>query len=257
MERPLFKKPLDISKAQWWCLLVTLGLEALAALALMVGQLWLAGTQIFSTLGAAILLAIGVANLWAFNSTRKAASSWARDAVIAEGLVLLLALYIIMKDVFKSSGRWAPSRSALTNWLVYAILVTVGVVALVWILLLAGRAEKVQLTKTAAIITALFPLTGLLQSWLVNYYLPGTSAPQIDISTELTPQTMTTPIIHLSAKITIHNRGTTRVDIPAALNAGHRLSPNHAATRTFLHVRAPFWGSEVVPDSGWYGHFWC
>jgi len=215
--RPLFKKPLDISKAQWWWLLVTLGLEVLAALALTGGQLYFAGTQIFSTLGAAILFAIAVANFWAFNSTRKAASSWARDAVIAEGLMLLLALYIIVKDVFKSAGRWSPSRSALSNWLVYATVVAVGVVALLWILLLAGRAEKVQLTKTAAIITALFPLAGLLQSWLVNYYLPGTSAPQIDISAELTPQTTTKPIIHLSAKITIHNRGTTRVDIPAAL----------------------------------------
>ncbi|MGA7051608.1 MAG: hypothetical protein WBZ37_10065, partial [Mycobacterium sp.] len=137
-----FKKPLDIPKAQWWFLLVTLYLEGLTALALTLGQIHIAGTQIVSTLVAAILFAIGAANLWAFNSTRKAASSWARDAVIAQALMLLLALYIVVPDLFKNPGRWAPSRSALTNWLVFATVVIVGVVALVWIPLLVGRVEK-------------------------------------------------------------------------------------------------------------------
>jgi hypothetical protein len=41
--------------------------------------------------------------------------------------------------------------------------------------------------------------------------------PLVDISTELSPQGWTGPIIHLSAKVTIHNRGAMTVNVANSL----------------------------------------
>jgi hypothetical protein len=212
------KQPPDTRKTLWWCLLVTLGADGLAALALAAGQLLVAKTGLFTTLFAAILFAIGVANLWALNSTRQAAPSWGREAVIAQVGVLLLALYIVVIDGFKDP-QTAIDDFTSHSWravAVFAIAGTVGLLALVWILLLGGRTE-IRWTKTALIITALFPLAGLLQFWLQNYYFPATSAPQVDISTELSPQGRTGSIIHLSAKVTMHNRSAAQVNVAGTL----------------------------------------
>jgi hypothetical protein len=196
-----FKHPDDFSNILWICLLVTLGVDCLGALALAGGQFLMPPT-LFGTLAAATLLAIGIANGWAFNSVRRAASTWARDAVIAQVLMLFLAAYVIATDV----------RSPRKNWYVMATAVLVLAVAFLWLVLLAGR-TKLEWTKTAVILTALFPLAGLLQFWLQNYYLPSTSKPLVDVSTDLSPQGWTGSIMHLSAKVTIHNRGTTMVNI--------------------------------------------
>jgi hypothetical protein len=196
-----FKQPDNFSKPLWICLLITLGTDCLAALALAAGQL-LVGRTLFGTLAAAILLAIGITNGWAFNSVRRAASTSARDAVIAQVLMLFLAGYVIVSDV----------RSPIHNWYVMATTVLVLAAALVWLVILVGR-SRLEWTKTAVIATALFPLAGLLQFWLQNYYLPSTSKPLVDVSTDLSPQGWTGPIIHLSAKITVHNRGTTLVNV--------------------------------------------
>src|SRR5271157_4500312 len=104
-----FKQPDDFSKTLWICLLVTLGMDCLGALVLAGGQ-FLMPLTFFGTLAATTLLAIGVANGWAFNSVRRAASTWARDAFIAQVFVLFLAGYIIVTDL----------RSPITNRYVMA-----------------------------------------------------------------------------------------------------------------------------------------
>lgn len=195
-----FQRPDDFPKILWICLLVTLGVDCLAALALAVGQFLMTATHptLFGTLAAAALLAIGVANGWAFNSVRRAEPTWARDAIIAQLLVFLLAIYVVVTD-------W---QSPIINPYVMATAVLVLAAALLWFGLLAARSRVQWTTRTALIIAALFPLAGLLQFWMQTYYIPSTSKPPVDISTELSPQGWTGSKIHLSAKVTIHNRGT-------------------------------------------------
>lgn len=200
-----FKQPDDFIKPLWICLLVTLGVDCLGALVLAGGE-FLMGATFFGTLAATTLLAIGVANGWAFNSVRRAASTWARDAFIAQVFVLLLAGYIIVTDL----------RSPIRNWSVMAMAGLVLVAAFLWFVLL-GPKSRLEWTKSALVVTALFPLAGLLQFWLQNYYIPSTTMPLVDMSTELSPQGWSGPILHLSAKVTIHNRGTTRVNIANSL----------------------------------------
>lgn len=160
----------------------------------------------FGTLAAATLLAIGIANGWAFNSVRRATSTWARDAFIAQVFVLFLAGYVAVTDL----------RSPQINWRVMVIAALVLAVAFLWLVFLVPK-SALEWTKTALIVTALFPLAGLLQFWLQNYYIPSTSMPLVDISSDLSPQGRTGPIIHLSAKVTIHNRGTSQVNVANSL----------------------------------------
>jgi hypothetical protein len=186
-----FKQPDDACRTLWRCLLVILFVEGIGVLVLAAGEFYLATTP-FGHLGAGILLAIGIANLWAFDSVRRGAATWAREAVIAQVLALILAGYVIFID-WRSPGISRP---------VMAVAGTVGVVALLWIIVLADRA-RVKWTKTAAIVAALFPLAALLQFWLQTYYIPQTSRPVVDISPELSEQGRTEQTIYLSAKVTL------------------------------------------------------
>lgn len=236
-------KPDGISKIVWSRLLVTLGADALAAVALAFGELACAVT-IYGTLGAGILLTIGIANFWAFDSVRRGAASWARDAAIAQVAMVFLTLFIIVSVGFNS-----PQRSRLEwpvrTWLVLAIAMMVSLLAVVWILRLAARTagQWTKATKAAATITALLPIAGSLQYWLQTYYVPETSAPQVDVSVDLSPLGRSCPqdppsascnpatgsIFHLSSKVTVHNRSAIQVDVAGALmriTAYQRLAPS-------------------------------
>jgi hypothetical protein len=234
-----FKHPDDFSNILWICLLVTLGVDCLGALALAGGQFLMPPT-LFATLAAATLLAIGIANGWAFNSVRRAASAWARDAFIAQVFVLFLAGYVIVTDL----------QSPTINWHVMATAVLVLATAFVWFVLLAPR-SRLEWTKAAIIVTALFPLAGLLQFWLQNYYIPSTSMPLVDISTDLSPQGWTGPIIHLSAKVTMHNHGTVRVNIANSLTKVTAYPQNPEKLRqTTIDVNP----CSKTPDQN---EYWC
>ncbi len=234
-----FKHPDDFSNILWICLLLTLGVDCLGALALAGGQFLMPPT-FFGTLAAATLLAIGIVNGWAFNSVRRAASAWARDAFIAQVFVLILAGYVIVTDL----------QSPRINWYVMATAVSVFVAAFLWFVLLA-RWSRLEWTKGAIIVTALFPLAGLLQFWLQNYYVPSTSMPLVDISTDLSPQGWTGPIIHLSAKVTMHNRGTVGVNIANSLMrvTAYPKDPEKIGQAT-IHVNP----CSKTPDQN---EYWC
>lgn len=234
-----FKQPDDFSNILWICLLVTLGVDCLGALVLAGGQ-FLMPLTFFGTVAAATLLAIGFANGWAFNSVRRAASTWPRDAVIAQVFMLFLAGYVIVTD----------KRSPEINWYVMAAAVLVFVAAFLWFVLLGPR-SRLEWTKSALIGTALFPLAGLLQFWLQNYYIPSTSMPLVDIWTELSPQGWSGTIIHLSAKVTIHNRGTSTVRIANSLMrvAAYPKDPNKLA-----QPKVPSNSCRNTPD---YDENWC
>jgi hypothetical protein len=207
----------------WWLLLVALAVDGLTALALAGGQLYLANKlfssldALFGSLEAGILFAIGVVNLWAANSLRKAAPTWARDALIAQVAVLLLAFYVVVVDAFKSPENIIDAVGTnRAQFVVFLVAVTLGLCAVAWILVLIRR-TAVQWTKTSAILTALLPLAGLLQFWLQTYYIPQTSNPQVDLSVDLSPQGKSGSIIHLAATVTVHNRSAAKVNVAGAL----------------------------------------
>ena len=200
-----FQQPNDFAEILWRWLLITLGLDFLAALFLAGGQFLMPAT-FFGTVAAATLLLIGIANGWALNSVRRAAPTWARDALIAQVFMLFLAGFVIATNL----------QGPRINWYVTSTAALVLAAAFLWFILLAPR-SRLEWTKAAVVVTALFPLAGLLQFWLQNYYLPSTSMPLVDISTELSPQGWSGPIVHLSAKVTVHNRGTGKVEVANSL----------------------------------------
>jgi hypothetical protein len=213
----------DTSKTFWRCLLVTLGVDGLVAAALAVGELHISTTP-FAMLGGGILFAVSVANFWGLHSlwqvspARWYQRSWAREAFVAQILMAILALYVIIIGVITDPQNMTETFKT-HNWrvvAVFAIAGVLGLVALAWMLLLGGRTQ-IRWTTTTLLITALIPLSGGLQFWLQNYYLPGSSAPQVDVSADLSPQTKTGPITHLSAKVTMHNRSPAKVYIAGTL----------------------------------------
>jgi hypothetical protein len=211
VKRWLKKPPDDTSQRLWTCLLITLFVDFLAAFYLGAGEFKVAREQtfvFFAALGAGVLIVIALANLWALISVGSAAQSWGRDAFIAQLFVFFLALYIAWVS-FQSSP---PSLRA--TWL-SAVALTFSLVALVWLLLLWGRAALQW--KAAAILGALVPIVGAGQFWLQNFYIPQTTAPLVDFSANLSPQGRDGSTNHFSAKITVHNRGAVAVRVAGAL----------------------------------------
>jgi hypothetical protein len=211
------------SKAHWFtrrptvsilntCLLGTLAVDGLAVLKLAVGDLNYT-TTIYDSVGDAILFTIAGANFLAIIFLAYLVASWAAAAFIAQTFVLALTVYIMLIDL---------KSPKLNPHIMWAAGIT-GLLAFVWLLVLARRAMEpfkgfTRFTKTAVIITALIPLAaGSLQFYVQNYYIPHASEPTVDVSTELSPQSKTPSIIHLSAKVTVRNRGSVRVNVAAAL----------------------------------------
>jgi hypothetical protein len=218
-------KPDDALTGLWILLLITLFVEGMGSAALAFGQLHAgkdSDQQFFAAMGVGILAVIGVVNGWALFSVlaagrralaadRHAAAPWARVALIAQLLILFLAAYILWVDYSLS-----PKPSALVKW----VAATASIVSVAWVLLLLGRAALEW--KSAAILGALVPLVASSQFWLQNFYVPQSTAPLVDFTAELmpqgsTPRTNTGLKTHLSAKVTVHNRGAGRVIVAGAL----------------------------------------
>jgi hypothetical protein len=211
------------SKAHWFtrwpaasilntCLLGTLAVDGLAVLKLAVVDLNYT-TGIYDSVGDAILFAIAGANFLAIIFLLYLVASWAAAAFIAQTFVLALVVYIMLIDL---------KSPKLNSHIMWAAGVN-GLLAFVWLLVLARHAIEpfkrfTRFTKTAVIITALIPLSaGSLQFYVQNYFIPLGSEPTVDVSAELSPQSKTSSITHLSAKVTVHNRGLVRVNVAGAL----------------------------------------
>lgn len=200
------KQPSGLSTMLWVFLLVTLGADGLITLLLAGKQLDLIGT-FFGTFGVGVLLGIAVANLLALGATLREKPQWPRQAVIAQFAVFLLASYTGVVDVLGGPRMNKP---------VFAAAVAIATLSLAWVIYLAVEAA-LPWTKTAAIVAAVFPLVPLLQFWLQNYYIPASLEPQIDLSTELSEQGRTGTMIHLAAKVTMHNRSNVKINVAGAM----------------------------------------
>jgi hypothetical protein len=158
-------------------------------------------------IGSALLLGIGVTCALAFGQIVRGSQSAVMTSMVSQILIAGLAAYVWLMDL----------RSPVSQLLgITGVGLTVGGIALLWALYL-GRYARSAVTKGAAVAVALFPLIGLVQFWMQAEYLPQASRPLVDTSTELSPMGSTGPIIHLVAKVTLHNRGSVQVDIHAGL----------------------------------------
>jgi hypothetical protein len=191
---------------QVWALRLTLVVDGVVALALAFLEFELVATMM-AALGASFFLAIGAANLWALYSLVRALRSWPRDVAIAQLLIVLLAIYIGLTAV----------RSYGQNWWTLGITAAVGVLAIGWILRVLRGAVSVHWTRPAAIIAALIPLAGLVQFWLQTEYIPNMTTPLFDVTADLSPTGTSGSKVHLSAKVTYHNRGSVILIVPAGL----------------------------------------
>lgn len=158
-------------------------------------------------LGTALLLGIGIACALAIGAIVRRSSTAFLTAMTSQIFVVCLAGYVWVVD------ERSPVRQVGG---VTGIALAFGATALFWVIYLA-RHVRGAVSRGAVAVVALFPLLGLVQFWLQSDYLPARSLPLVDVEAELTPVGSSGSIIHLSAKITLHNRSSVAVDIPAGL----------------------------------------
>jgi hypothetical protein len=200
-----YKGPDDAPNVLCLLLFVTLAVDGCITALLALGE-FIIDDAIFGTLAACTLLAIAIVNFLALYYLTVGAPSWAREAVIAQVLMGFLAGFIFLIN-------W---RSPVTNFTLACEAAIILIVAIGWILILPGK-TAIQWTKVGVAAAALIPLVGGLQFWAQTYYIPARTKPLVDISADLSPQGWTGATLHLSAKMTVHNRGSTTVYIANSL----------------------------------------
>lgn len=158
-------------------------------------------------LGAALLLGIGITCAFAIGAILRQSSSAFLTAMTSQIFVVCLAAYVWLVD------ERSPVRQLGG---VAGIALMFGAIALFWVIYLARYAHG-AVSRGAVMIVALFPVLGLVQFWLQSDYLPARSLPLVDVQAELVPAGSSGSIIHLSAKLTLHNRSEVPVDIPGGV----------------------------------------
>lgn len=158
-------------------------------------------------LGAALLLGIGITCALAIGAILRKSSSAFLTAMTSQIFVVCLAAYVWLVD------ERSPVRQLIG---ITGTALVFGAVALFWMVYLA-RYTHGAINRGAVAVVALFPVLGLVQFWLQSDYLPARSLPLVDVQAELTPVGSSGSIIHLSANLTIHNRSSVAVDIPAGV----------------------------------------
>lgn len=182
------------------------GADAALIIGLAVRNATLTSTA-WDLIGTALLSAIGITCALALVQIAKGSRGAALTAMLSQVFVAGLAVYVWLVD------QRSP-RSQLMG--VTGVALAMGGVALFWVLYL-GRYARGAFSRGAAVAVALFPLVGLAQFWMQTEYLPASGRPLIDVSTELSPTGSTGPVVHLLAKVTLHNRGSVQAEMHAGL----------------------------------------
>lgn len=182
------------------------GADAALILGLAVRNATLTSTA-WDLIGTALLSAIGITCALALVQIAKRSRGAALTAMVSQVFVAGLSVYVWMVD------QRSPESQLMG---VTGIALAMGGIALLWVLYL-GRYARGAFSRGAAVAVALFPLVGLGQFWMQTEYLPTSARPLIDISTELSPTGSTGPIIHLLARVILHNRGSVQAEIHAGL----------------------------------------
>ncbi|CDO27706.1 hypothetical protein [Mycolicibacterium porcinum] len=189
-----------------WLLLSCLTVNAVVVLWLAVWDATLTRSA-WDLLGAALLLGIGITCALAIGAILRRSSSAFLTAMTSQIFVVCLAAYVWLVD------ERSPVRQLIG---VAGVALAFGAIALFWVVYLARYAHG-AINRGAVVVVALFPVLGLVQFWLQSDYLPARSLPLVDVQAELTPMGSSGSIIHLSAKVTMHNRSSVAVDIPGGV----------------------------------------
>jgi hypothetical protein len=152
-------------------------------------------------IGAAVWLLAAIAALTAIIGLWLDWESWIVYAYIGLLLAIFLAIPVITDDL-KSPVHQPP---------IIAAGVAVVAIALFWIYYLKRFVPEKIRSKFGTVATAVLAVTGavvtLATTWYSTDYLPRTSIPKVDMTTELTEAGRTGSVVHLAAKITVANEG--------------------------------------------------
>ena len=196
----------NVSRKVRWLLAVTMTLESLLVFCLTLLDFDLVAATLTATIGSVTLLAISGIGVWAAWATWVQHDSWLGASLLGQFSILGLAGYTVLTD----------RRSPFPEFRVTGFACILGIIAFFWVFYLIAHRPG-PLTAGSATIVALIPLLGFVQFWLQTDYLPRTSLPLVDVTTDLTPMGKTEDIVHLEAKVTINNRGSVPVYVGATV----------------------------------------
>jgi hypothetical protein len=195
----------NVSRKVRRLLAVTMTLESLLVIRLMLRDFELAAT-LTATIGAVTLLAISVVGVWAAWATWVQHDSWLGASLLGQFSIAGLAGYTVLTD----------RRSPFPEFFVAGFACILGIIAFFWVFYLIPHRPG-PLTAGSATIVALIPLLGFVQFWLQTDYLPRTSLPLVDVTTDLTSTGKTADKVYLEAKVTINNRASVPVYVGATV----------------------------------------
>jgi hypothetical protein len=206
-----------------------MALESVLVFGLALRDFWLAAT-LTATIGSVTLLAISGVCFWAAYATWVQDASWRGTSLLAQFSIAVLAGYTVLID----------ARSPLHQITVGVIIACIlGLIAIFWVVYLLRHRSGLPLPKWTPTIVALIPALGFVQFWVQTDYLPRTSLPLVDVTTDLAPKGKTGDIVQLEAKVTINNRGSVPVYVGATVM---RITayPKATGAQTELPAAVPF-----------------
>jgi hypothetical protein len=193
-----------------FALLVTLAVFAAGALRLGFEDFRYAET-LPDKWGSAMWLIAGATSAAALANLLLELESWLALSFIGVTLSLILALQVISADL----------NTPLRDWWVIGVGTAAIVTAVVWLYLLWRYVRQRHLSRFGTVATAILGAVGALvtlaTTWYSTEYLPRASLPKVELTTELAEVGRTGDIVHLSAKITVHNQGTLTVQSVGSL----------------------------------------
>ena len=193
----------------------TMAVESVLVMGLTLRDFALIQTPL-ATLGAVTLLAISGVSIWAAYETWVQGDSWLALSLLSQMSIAALAVYIVLIDLRSPFLQFWAFDWASGLFPVTGVASIIGLFATLWVLFLIRRWHGPVSVGMKAIAT-LIPLIGFAQFWLQTDYLPRTSVPVVDITTELSPLGQTGDIVQLEAKVTINNRNSVPVYVGATL----------------------------------------
>jgi hypothetical protein len=183
-----------------------MAVESLLVIGLTVRDFWLGGT-LTAAIGSVTLLAISAVSVWATYATCVQHGSWLGASLLGQFSIAVLAGYTVLTDV----------QSPFPQFFVAGFAGILGIIAIFWVFYLLGHWDR-PLTAGTATIVAFIPALGFVQFWLQTDYLPRTSLPLVDVTSELAPMGKRQDnIVQLEAKVTINNRGSVPVYVGATV----------------------------------------
>lgn len=218
-QRPAAKSVPKVSHNVRRLLAVTMAVESLLVIGLTLRDFTLTKTPM-ATFGSVTLLAISGVSVWAAYATWAQGDSWLAASLLSQFSIAVLAGYIVLIDLRSPFPQFLDfdwSRpSPLIPLRVTGLACILGGIAIFWVFYLIRR-WRGPVTAGMKAVAALIPLLGFVQFWLQTDYLPRTSLPLVDLTTDLTPTGKTGDIVHLEAKVTINNRGSIPANVGGTL----------------------------------------